>query len=99
MLFRSATLSDRYITDRFLPDKAIDLVDEACATLKVEMESMPQELDELERKILQLQIEKTSLQKETEKKSANTNLYAAPKTSFCKPIPNRSRYSLLPGTL
>ena len=56
-------MSDRYITDRFLPDKAIDLVDEACATLKVEMESMPQELDELQRKILQLQIEKTSLQK------------------------------------
>ncbi len=68
-LVSAATLSDRYITDRFLPDKAIDLVDEACATLKVEMESMPQELDELERKILQLQIEKTSLQKETEKKS------------------------------
>ena len=68
-LVSASTLSDRYITDRFLPDKAIDLVDEACATLKVEMESMPQELDELERKILQLQIEKTSLQKETEKKS------------------------------
>jgi len=68
-LVSAATLSDRYITDRFLPDKAIDLIDEACATLKVEMESMPQELDELERKILQLQIEKTSLQKETEKKS------------------------------
>lgn len=68
-LVSAATLSNRYITDRFLPDKAIDLVDEACATLKVEMESMPQELDELERKILQLQIEKTSLQKETEKKS------------------------------
>ena len=68
-LVSAATLSDRYITDRFLSDKAIDLVDEACATLKVEMESMPQELDELERKILQLQIEKTSLQKETEKKA------------------------------
>lgn len=59
-LIAAATMSDRYITDRFLPDKAIDLVDEACATLKVEMESMPQELDELQRKILQLQIEKTS---------------------------------------
>lgn len=57
-LIAAAVLSDRYITDRFLPDKAIDLVDEACATLKVEMESMPQELDELSRKILQLQIEK-----------------------------------------
>ena len=62
-LIAYATMSDRYITDRFLPDKAIDLVDEACATLKVEMESMPQELDELQRKILRLQIEKTSLQK------------------------------------
>lgn len=57
-LVSAATMSDRYITDRFLPDKAIDLVDESCATLKVQMESMPQELDELERKIMQLQIEK-----------------------------------------
>ena len=68
-LIAAATMSDRYITDRFLPDKAIDLVDEACATLKVEMESMPQELDELQRKILQLQIEKTSLQKEEDKRA------------------------------
>ncbi|MGN1277441.1 MAG: ATP-dependent Clp protease ATP-binding subunit [Floccifex sp.] len=68
-LIAAATLSDRYITDRFLPDKAIDLVDEACATLKVEMESMPQELDELSRRILQLQIEKTSLLKEEDKKA------------------------------
>jgi ATP-dependent Clp protease ATP-binding subunit ClpB len=68
-LIAAASLSDRYITDRFLPDKAIDLVDEACATLKVEMESMPQELDELQRKILQLQIEKTSLQNEDEKRA------------------------------
>ena len=68
-LIAAATLSDRYITDRFLPDKAIDLVDEACATLKVEMESMPQELDELQREILQLQIEKTSLSKEDDKKA------------------------------
>ena len=68
-LIAAATLSDRYITDRFLPDKAIDLVDEACATLKVEMESMPQELDELQREILQLQIEKTSLSKEEDKKA------------------------------
>ncbi len=68
-LVAAASLSNRYITDRFLPDKAIDLVDEACATLKVEMESMPQELDELQRKILQLQIEKTSLQDESDKKT------------------------------
>ena len=70
-LIAAATLSNRYITDRFLPDKAIDLVDEACATLKVEMESMPQELDELERKILQLQIEKTSLMKEDDPKTVS----------------------------
>ncbi|WP_304684233.1 ATP-dependent Clp protease ATP-binding subunit [Ileibacterium valens] len=68
-LVAAASLSDRYITDRFLPDKAIDLVDEACATLKVEMESMPQELDELQRKIMLLQIEKTSLMDEDDKKT------------------------------
>lgn len=65
----AATMSNRYITDRFLPDKAIDLIDEACATLRVEMESMPQELDELQRKIMQLQIEETALKKEDDKKS------------------------------
>lgn len=69
-LVAAAALSDRYITDRFLPDKAIDTVDEACATLKVEMESMPQELDELQRKIMLLQIEKTSLMDEDDKKAA-----------------------------
>lgn len=68
-LVAAASLSDRYITDRFLPDKAIDLVDEACATLKVEMESMPQELDQLQRKIMLLQIEKTSLMDEDDKKT------------------------------
>ena len=62
-------LSNRYITDRFLPDKAIDLVDEACATLRVEMESMPQELDELQRKIMQLQIEETALKQEEDHKA------------------------------
>lgn len=65
----AATMSNRYITDRFLPDKAIDLIDEACATLRVEMESMPQELDELQRKIMQLQIEETALKKEDDKKA------------------------------
>ena len=68
-IIAAATLSNRYITDRFLPDKAIDLVDEACATLRVEMESMPQELDELQRKIMQLQIEETALKKEEDKKA------------------------------
>ena len=68
-IFAAATLSNRYITDRFLPDKAIDLIDEACATLRVEMESMPQELDELQRKIMQLQIEETALKQEEDKKA------------------------------
>ncbi len=60
----AATLSDRYITDRFLPDKAIDLVDEASSKLRIEMDSLPEELDEMERKILQMEIEKQALKKE-----------------------------------
>ena len=60
-LVSAATLSDRYITDRFLPDKAIDLVDEACATIKMQLESMPVELDELTRKIMSLEIERQAL--------------------------------------
>ena len=63
-LVSAATLSDRYITDRFLPDKAIDLVDEACALIKTEMDSMPTELDELRRKVMQLEIEEAALKKE-----------------------------------
>ena len=59
-------LSNRYITDRFLPDKAIDLVDEACAMIKTELDSMPAELDEQNRKIMQLEIEETALKKETD---------------------------------
>ncbi len=65
-LIAAATLSDRYITDRFLPDKAIDLVDEACAMVKTEMDSMPAELDDLNHRITQLQIEQASLKKETD---------------------------------
>ena len=65
-LVAAAVLSDRYITDRFLPDKAIDLVDEACALIKTEMDSMPVELDELSRKIMQMEIEETALKKETD---------------------------------
>lgn len=68
-LISAAVLSDRYITDRFLPDKAIDLIDEACALVKTEMQSMPTELDEINRKIMQLQIEATSLKKENDKLS------------------------------
>ena len=63
-LISAATLSHRYISDRFLPDKAIDLIDEACAMIKTEMESMPTELDEVSRKIMQLEIEETALSKE-----------------------------------
>ena len=66
-LIAAAVLSNRYITDRFLPDKAIDLVDEACALIRTEMDSMPTELDEIRRKILQHEIEETVLKKETDK--------------------------------
>ena len=65
-LVAAATLSDRYISDRFLPDKAIDLVDEACASIKTEMDSMPEEVDELNRRVMQLSIEEAALKKETD---------------------------------
>ncbi|MCR5707742.1 MAG: ATP-dependent chaperone ClpB [Ruminococcus sp.] len=65
-LISAAVLSNRYITDRFLPDKAIDLIDEACATIRTEMDSMPTELDEINRKMIQLQIEETALKKESD---------------------------------
>ncbi len=68
-LIGAAVLSNRYISDRFLPDKAIDLVDEACALIKTEMESMPSEMDELQRKIMQHEIEEAALKKETDKLS------------------------------
>ena len=70
-LVAAATLSDRYITNRFLPDKAIDLIDEACATIKVQMESVPVELDNLNRSIMQLEIEKEALKKEKDDISKN----------------------------
>lgn len=68
-LISAAVLSNRYITDRFLPDKAIDLVDEACAIVKTEIDSMPTEMDEIRHKIIQLQIEETALKKETDELS------------------------------
>ena len=68
-LVAAATLSDRYISDRFLPDKAIDLVDEACALVKTELESLPAEMDELNRKIMQMEIEETALKKEDDRLS------------------------------
>ncbi len=68
-LVAAAALSDRYISDRFLPDKAIDLVDEACALIKTELDSMPAELDELSRRIMQMEIEETALKKETDRLS------------------------------
>ena len=70
-LVAAATLSHRYISDRFLPDKAIDLVDEACALIKTELDSMPTELDELSRKIMQMEIEEAALKKETDRLSAD----------------------------
>ena len=70
-LVAAANLSDRYITDRFLPDKAIDLVDEACATIKMQMDSVPVELDTLKRKIMQLEIEREALKKEKDELSKN----------------------------
>ena len=68
-LVAAATLSDRYISDRFLPDKAIDLVDEACALVKTELDSMPAEMDELNRKVMQMEIEETALKKEDDRLS------------------------------
>ena len=69
-LIAAATLSDRYISDRFLPDKAIDLVDEAASKLRIEIDSLPTEIDEVDRRVMQLEIELTSLQKETDEPSA-----------------------------
>ena len=65
----AATLSHRYITDRFLPDKAIDLIDEAASRLRIEIDSLPQEIDQLEREILQLEIERQALQREEDDRS------------------------------
>src|SRR5262245_35411094 len=70
-LVAAAQLSDRYISDRFLPDKAIDLVDEACATIRTEIDSMPSELDQVNRRVLQLEIEEKALEKENDKASRN----------------------------
>jgi ATP-dependent Clp protease ATP-binding subunit ClpB len=69
-LVAAATLSDRYIADRFLPDKAVDLMDEAASRLKIELDSMPTEIDEIERQVMQLEMEKKALEKETDKASA-----------------------------
>ena len=69
-LIAAATLSDRYIADRFLPDKAIDLIDEAASGLRIEIDSLPTEIDEVDRRVMQLEIELTSLQKETDEASA-----------------------------
>jgi len=68
-LIAAATLSHRYITDRFLPDKAVDLIDEAASRLRIELDSLPSEIDAIERRILQLEIERQSLKKETDEAS------------------------------
>ncbi len=75
-LIAAATLSDRYIADRFLPDKAIDLIDESASRVKIEMDSVPEEIDEVERRILQLEIEKTSLEREKDDKATAERLEA-----------------------
>ena len=72
-IIAAATLSNRYITDRFLPDKAIDLVDEACAMVRTEMDSMPTELDVISRKIIQHEIEEAALQKEDDQPEQGTS--------------------------
>ena len=83
-LVAAATLSHRYITDRFLPDKAIDLVDEACALIKTELDSMPAELDELSRKIMQLEIEEAALKKETDELSKKRLLELQEELAECR---------------
>ncbi len=83
-LVAAATLSHRYITDRFLPDKAIDLVDEACALIKTELDSMPSELDELSRKIMQLEIEEAALKKETDELSKKRLIELQEELSECR---------------
>ncbi len=75
-LIAAATLSDRYIADRFLPDKAIDLIDESASRVKIEMDSVPEEIDEVERRILQLEIERTSLEREKDDKATAERLEA-----------------------
>ena len=70
-------LSNRYISDRFLPDKAIDLVDEACALIKTELDSMPTELDELNRRVMQMEIEETALKKETDQSESGASCGSA----------------------
>jgi ATP-dependent Clp protease ATP-binding subunit ClpA len=79
-LVAAATLSNRYITDRFLPDKAIDLVDEACAMIRTEIDSMPAELDDMRRKIMQQQIEEMALKKEDDQLSRDRLQELAPRS-------------------
>ena len=83
-LISAATLSDRYITDRFLPDKAIDLIDEACATIKVQMDSSPEELDRLSRKIMRLQIEMEAIKKDKDELSKKRVLELKDKIAILK---------------
>jgi ATP-dependent Clp protease ATP-binding subunit ClpB len=83
-LIAAATLSDRYITDRYLPDKAIDLIDEACATIKVQMDSVPENLDQLSRKIMKLQIEQEAIKKDKDEMSKKRSLELKDQISILK---------------
>ena len=91
-LVAAAILSNRYITDRFLPDKAIDLVDEACATIRVELNSMPTEMDQVNRRLMQLEIEEAALKKEHDEASKNWLIYANKPT--CSKCVGKSRKKL-----
>ncbi len=90
-LVAAATLSNRYISDRFLPDKAIDLMDEASAMIRTEIDSMPQELDELNRKVLRLEIEEAALKKEKDKDSKRAPGRSAPRSSPTSRTPRRAQ--------
>jgi ATP-dependent Clp protease ATP-binding subunit ClpB len=92
-LISAATLSDRYITDRFLPDKAIDLIDEACATIKVQMDSVPESLDKLSRQIMRLQIESEAIKKDKDEMSKKRLLELKDKISILKQDEERLRKS------
>ena len=88
-LVAAATLSHRYISDRFLPDKAIDLVDEACAVIRTEIDSMPQELDAITRRVMQLEIEEAALKKESDAASKERLRRCAGSSPTCGRRPTR----------
>ena len=93
-IIAAATLSQRYITDRFLPDKAIDLIDEAAASLRMQIDSLPTEIDEIERRIMQLEIERQALRKETDAHSRNVARKSKKNWPSCKRTIQRPQSAL-----